>query len=282
MIPTIGIASEIGGNFTGSKEGPIVLKKKLDLDWRALIEQPQKWEDDYETLAKLNQQYAKEAELLVKESPFLGIGGDHSSAIGMWSGIAAASRQKGDIGLLWIDAHMDAHTPHTTPSGNIHGMPLAALLGFGDKRLTRISDPYPKVQPKNVALVGIRSYEKGELELLKSLNIRIFFMEEVRDRGLSAVLKEAIEIVTLDTASYGISFDLDSIDPGFVQAVGTPVHGGIDENEFLNFLPTFEERPPIAWELVEYNPHLDGDGRTFGFIKKFLKAIIPSFSLAKI
>jgi len=169
--------------------------------------------------------------------------------------------KKGDIGLLWIDAHMDAHTPATSPSGNIHGMPLASCWGSAILALPKFSILSPKFKPK-YSLVGVRSYEMGELELLRHLNVRVFFMEEIEERGLHAVLHEALEIVTQNTAGYGISFDLDSIDPEFVQAVGTPVRGGIHPQDFLHFLPALESSPLLALELVEYNPSLDGSGRT--------------------
>ncbi|KAH7724987.1 Protein T21F4.1 b [Aphelenchoides avenae] len=137
------------------------------------------------------------------------IGGDHSCAIGTWSGVAHALTHSGPLGLLWIDAHLDAHTPCTSPTGNIHGMPLAHLLGHGDSRLVNIFGDAPKVRPEHVAILGARSYEKEERELLEKLKVRVFFMDEILRLGLPATLNEGLAIVQNGTHRFGMSIDLD-------------------------------------------------------------------------
>jgi len=287
MIPAIGLASGIGGRKLGAGEGPLFVRKHFneDLLWETMV-MPEigRIGDPCEAIASLNQKFAEAAYSMAQREPFfLSVGGDHSCAIGMWSGVAAAKKQEGNLGLIWIDAHMDSHTPQTSETGNIHGMPLAALLGYGDERLKHILYPHPKLQPQNIALIGIRSFESGELELLQRLNVRVYFMEEVNERGLDAVMREAHALVTSDTVGYGISFDLDSIDPAHIAAVGTPVPGGLDPEEVLNAFSLFEERPPLAFELVEYNPSLDDGFRTLRFIRRLiskikLAAVLPARS----
>lgn len=231
--------------------------------------------DPLKTIASVNRQLAKAAFNLAKEGAFfISVGGDHSSGIGTWSGVANALRPKGDIGLIWIDAHMDSHTQQTSESGNIHGMPLAVLLGHGNDALTKIGDASAKVKPENLVLIGIRSFEAGEEALLKALNVRIYFMEEVQMRGLSVVMKEALEIVTRNTVGFGVSFDLDSIDPEFAPGVGTPVANGIHPDEMLSALCLLRDFPPLAFEFVEYIPSLDKNLKSFQFIQQLLKTVV--------
>jgi arginase len=248
--PCIGLASGIGAGNLSCGEGPIYLRTALKLpqiQWGSLIQADEIGLDKLTTVMRLNRLLAQEALLMATRHPFfLSLGGDHSSAIGLWSGIAESCRKKGDIGLLWIDAHMDAHTPQTSESGNIHGMPLAALLGYGDSCLTQLFSSKPKIKPKNVALIGIRSFESEEEKLLSLLGVRIYFMQEVRERGLAAVMREAIELVSRNTVGYGVSFDLDSLDPYWTSAVGTPVPGGLDFKEFLTCCAQFKEAMPTA------------------------------------
>ncbi len=278
MVPSIGLACGIGGRVSGAEMGPLVLNERLNADllWKAMA-YPPSGSDSYERIAAANRDLAEAAYALAKTEPFLlSFGGDHSCAIGTWSGVSAAKEEAGDIGLLWIDAHMDSHTPETSETGNIHGMPLAALLGYGDNRLTRILHPRPKLKPENVALIGIRSFEEGEAKLLERLNVRIYFMEEVKARGLDEIIPEAIRHVSNQTVGYGVSFDLDSIDPTFAAAVGTPEPDGLDPAEMLAATAHFRDFPPIAFELVEYIPALDASLQSFRYIEQLIKAIVPA------
>jgi arginase len=281
MIPCIGLASGLGAGNKGCGEGPLVLKEQLsNLDWKGLVLPTMPSSEITNCIAHYNQKLAHLSFSSAQEgSFFVSIGGDHSCGIGVWSGVSSAIQEKGDLGLIWIDAHMDSHTPETSESGNIHGMPLAVLLGKGDERLTSIGGSFPKVRPENVVLIGIRSFETGEAALLKELNIRIFYMEEIFEKGLEAVFKEALEIVSRNTFGYGISFDLDSIDPATVSAVGTPVDGGIDPEEFFQSLSIFQQYPPLAFELVEYIPSLDSKFQSLNFIQQLLSHQLFSCSI---
>lgn len=187
------------------------------------------------------------------------IGGDHSCAGGTWAGVARMLQ--GELGLVWIDAHMDSHTPGTSHTGRLHGMPLAWLLGQSDDALYGLSAGV--VDPEHIALIGVRSYEPEEKERLDRLGVRVFHIEEVRSRGLDAVVADAVAIATRGTSGFGISIDLDALSPEEAPGVGTPVPDGIAATELARALASFSERPELlAVELVEYLPRLDPDGRT--------------------
>ena len=200
------------------------------------------------------------------------LGGDHSCAIGTWKGIAQAV--PGPLGLIWIDAHMDAHTPETTESGKLHGMPLACVLGHGDASLTGVAGG-ARLAPEHVSLVGVRSYEKGEAALLHRLGVRIFTMREIRQRGLAVVLEEARAIACTGTVGYGISFDLDAIDPGEAPGVGSPVRQGLGSADVINALARYACDPALrGLEIVEYNPYLDRDARTIALVPAIAEALL--------
>lgn len=203
------------------------------------------------------------------------LGGDHSCAIGTWSAVRESIQHKrAPLGLLWIDAHLDSHVPATSPSGAIHGMPLACLLGYGDPPLVNLLRPEAKLKPEHLCLVGIRSYEKGELDLLNRLGVRVIYMEEVRRRGLDAAIAEGLEIVTRGTAGFGLSIDLDAMDPLDAPGVGSPEPGGIRAPELLDALTLVAAHPKLcALEIAEYNPHLDHNGQTARFVGAIVEAV---------
>jgi arginase len=187
------------------------------------------------------------------------IGGDHSCAGGTWTGVARMLQ--GELGLIWIDAHMDSHTPSTSHSGRLHGMPLAWLLGQADDALYGLSAGV--VDPEHVALIGVRSYEPEEKQRLDRLGVRVFHIEEVRRRGLDTVAAEALAIATRGTSGFGVSIDLDAVTPEEAPGVGTPVPDGIAAAELARVLQTIGARPELVGiELVEYLPRLDPDGRS--------------------
>jgi len=187
------------------------------------------------------------------------IGGDHSCAGGTWTGVARTV--PGALGLVWIDAHMDSHTPATSHTGRLHGMPLAWLLGQDDDPLYGLGAGV--LEPKHVCLVGVRSYEPEEDERLRRLGVRVIFMDEVRSRGIDAVLDEALDIATAGTRGFGVSIDLDVVTPEEAPNVGTPVAGGVTSAELARALQEVAGRPALAAiELVEYSPRLDRDGLT--------------------
>ena len=199
------------------------------------------------------------------------LGGDHSCAGGTWSGVARTL--DGALGLVWIDAHMDSHTPSTSHTGRLHGMPLAWLLGQADDPLYGLASGVLK--PEHVCLVGVRSYEPEEDERLRRLGVRVVFMDEVRARGIDAVLGEAIEIARAGTAGFGVSIDLDVVSPDEAPNVGTPVGGGVTSAELARALEQVAGEPSLAaLELVEYSPRLDRDGATARVALSLLSAAL--------
>lgn len=165
--------------------------------------------------------------------------------------------------MIWIDAHMDCHTFDTTPSYALNGMPLACLLGYGDPALTSITTTAPKLRPEHVCLLGVRSFEQGEAALLKKLGVRVIGMDEIRARGMAAALTEAREIAGNGTAGYGVSIDLDVLDPAEEPGVGNPVPGGLLCSELEQAMRLLhDDMKMLAMEIVEYNPHLDRDQQT--------------------
>ncbi len=187
------------------------------------------------------------------------LGGDHSIAVGTVSGIAAFAHSQGQkLGLLWVDAHGDINTPESSPSGNIHGMPLAALLGFGAPELTSVGGPTPKVDPANVALVGIRSLDAGEKKRLKETGVQVHTMSDLDRHGVPSVMKRALAQVTAGTDFVHVSLDLDAVDPSVTPGVGTPVKGGLDYREAHLIMEVIADAGVMtSLELVEVNPILD-------------------------
>ena len=189
------------------------------------------------------------------------VGGDHSCAVGTWSAAAAALRRGAGgrrLGLVWIDAHLDAHTPETSPSQMPHGMPLASLLGHGPPALTGVLGAGPALRPQDVVLIGPRSWESGEAALLARLGVRVIASAEVARRGFADCMREAIARVGAHTAGWGVSFDLDALDPRDAPGTGVPVPGGLRVGEVSAALHGLACDPRVlAVELVEYTPVLD-------------------------
>jgi arginase len=192
------------------------------------------------------------------------IGGDHSVSIGTLSGLSKHYRQtKKSAGLLWIDAHADMNTPQTSPSGNIHGMPLACIIGNGPRALTHIFGYAPKVDPKNVALVGIRDVDALEKPHVKKSGVRAFTMRDIDERGMRAVMEEALQIVSAGTGGFDVSLDMDSVDPENAPGVGTPVRGGLSYREAHLAMEMIGDSGGMAsMEVVEVNPVYDEANRT--------------------
>lgn len=188
------------------------------------------------------------------------LGGDHSIAIGSLAGI---SKHYENLGVIWYDAHGDINTVETSPSGNIHGMPLAVSLGLGHKRLTDIMGEAPNVKPENIVLIGIRDLDEGEKEMIKKYNIKVYTMHEIDRLGMSQVMQETIEYLRERTDGVHLSFDLDGIDPSEAPGVGTPVIGGVTYRESHLALEMLAEADLItSAEFVEVNPMLDDKNKT--------------------
>ena len=203
---------------------------------------------------------AVETEDAVKEGFIpLVLGGDHSLAAGSVAGVASAFHDRGErIGLIWLDAHADLHTPDSSETGNIHGMPLAHLLGHGDVELSSISRAKPAVLAKNVALVGIRDLDPSEKKHVADFGVRAFTMREIDERGLKAVMTDAIAIALNGTAGIYLSCDLDWLDPYEAPGVGTPVPGGATFREGHLAMELISDTGKLVGiDLVENNPTLD-------------------------
>jgi arginase len=187
------------------------------------------------------------------------LGGDHSIALGS---LAGAARDR-TIGVIWIDAHGDFNTAETTPTGNIHGMPLAAACGIGDPRLVNLVYPGRKVDPKHVALVGVRDLDEGERALLRAHGVSVFTIQQIDRKGMDRVVAEALEVVTDGTDGVFASLDLDALDPREAPGVGTPVAGGVNYREaHLTMELLAEAGCLVALDVVEVNPILDSENST--------------------
>ena len=202
------------------------------------------------------------------------LGGDHSISVGTVSGIAGFARSKRKkLGLLWIDAHGDINTPETSPSGNIHGMPVASLLGEGPDELTSIGGSQPKVDPRNVALVGIRSLDEGEKVRLKRHGVQVHTMSDVDRNGIHRIMKKALARVTDGTDYVHVSFDLDAVDPTVAPGVGTPVKGGLDYREAHLIMELLHDSGVMtSLEMVEVNPILDDRNASGAFAVELVQS----------
>lgn len=280
-IHLIGSAIGSGANQTGCELGPITLKNYLEQQtdlpfkpiWDAIIEEAPAQPDQYRQMAQTSESIAKVASNAIHQHYCpINIGGDHSCAIGMWSGIADAIAPK-ELGLIWIDAHLDAHTDNTTHTGNIHGMPVSALLGYGHQALTTVANKNPKLKPENLYLIGIRDYETEEHEFLKKLGVHIDYIQDVKTYGIDTVLQRAYTTLLKQTTTIGLSIDLDAIDPDDAPAVSTPVKDGIQATALLDTLSHLPKHPFIGMEIAEFNPKLDQQQKTLKLIQYILSTI---------
>lgn len=192
------------------------------------------------------------------------LGGDHSIGAGSVAGVATALAERDQrLGLIWLDAHGDLNTPESSLSGNIHGMPVAHLLGHGDPRMARLASVYPAVRSENVALVGVRDLDPAERRHIQEFGARTFTMREIDERGLKAVMTDAIAIAGRDTGGIHVSCDADWIDPGEAPGVGTPVRGGATYREgHLAMELIADSQKLVSMDIVEINPVLDAHNRT--------------------
>jgi arginase len=187
------------------------------------------------------------------------IGGDHSIAMGTVAGVSSHYRDRDQsLGLVWFDAHGDMNIPGVSPSGNIHGMPLAHLLGRGDEDFKNIQGFSPKVKPENVALIGIRDLDAGERKIVKESGIHAFTMRDIDEHGMAEIAKRALEIVTDGTAGFHVSFDVDGCDPTVIPGTGTRVPGGVSYREAHLLLEYCADNGGlVSMEVVELNPFVD-------------------------
>ncbi|NBX84773.1 MAG: arginase [Gammaproteobacteria bacterium] len=270
----IGYASGIAANDIDTVLGPLYLQQHQERFheigfapyWQKLI-----YGLPTETVANVIRKLSDEVDNALAQAPpqLVVIGGDHSMGIGTWHSVM--HHYDGSLGLIWVDAHLDAHTPESSHSKNIHGMPIAHLLGLWSKPIVDLPLYYQYLKPEHLCLIGIRSYEPEEYEALKKLGVRIYFIEEVVERGIRVVMNEARAYLESCTQVQGLSIDLDAFDPEQIPGVGCPEVGGIDPLAFLKSVEDFNW--PII-EIAEYNPIQDTASKTIDFIMKLLKKLV--------
>lgn len=210
------------------------------------------------------------ASMVKKQQKFTVIGGDHSCAIGTWSGVAAALQEQ--IGMIWVDAHLDSHTPDSSDSKNIHGMALASLLQHGPKELTTIATANRKINPQNLVIIGARDFEAAEIELLKTLNVKIFYMSDIIEQGLDSIFAQSIQIAAANCAGFGISIDIDAIEPKDAPATAIKSTPGIRSKELTEAVSKYIKNNDkfLGLEIAEFFPDKDIENKT----EKIISAII--------
>ncbi len=292
-IHVIGVPMDLGAGRRGVDMGPSALRianlhQRLeelghevidegDLDIRN-VEQLRIGDPHARYLAEIvhaNQLLAEKVHRVLKRGHFpLVLGGDHSIAAGTISGLAAFARERRRrVGVVWVDAHSDINTPRTSPSGNVHGMPLAAMLGLGPAALGRIAGGGRKLDAANVALVGIRSVDEGERDHLRRMGVHVYTMADIDRHGIHIVMEKAVANVTRDADLVHVSFDLDSVDPSLAPGVGTPVKGGLDYREAHLVMESLAAAGVMAsLEMVEINPILDDRNRSAEFAVELIQS----------
>ena len=234
----------------------------------AIPEQKKEGDTHAKYLKEITATCTKHAELVIKTLEAgkvpVTLGGDHSVAAGTVAGVAEFYRRQNQrIGLIWIDAHTDINTPESSPSGNVHGMPLAAIMGLGPPELANILDFSPKVKPENCVLVGVRDIDAVEKENVRRAGIGVFTMRDIDERGMRTVMEEALRMAGRGTAGYHISLDMDWIDPEDAPGVGTPVRGGATYREAHLAMEMLGDTGRMtSLEVVEVNPVIDDANRT--------------------
>ncbi len=277
-----------GAENNGCEEGPLTLKEYKITSYLRKSGYKVEWEKFLNTKTTKHTDNLERLRLVEKHCNYLNekvsvalsqdyfpitIGGDHSMAIGTWTGVASSLYTRRKLGLIWIDAHMDAHTTQTSSSGNYHGMPISYLLGYGNDVLSNITGRMPVIMPNHLCLIGIRSFETEEAEMLQKAGARIFLMEEVKQRGLDQVMLEAVKIVSTNTAGFGISIDIDAFDPKEAPGTGTRADDGIQKTKFFSALDYAMQgygKALLAIEIAEYNPRLDVDFVTASLMRDII------------
>jgi arginase len=206
------------------------------------------------------------------------IGGDHASAVGTWSGVVSALDAHRHFGLIWLDAHMDSHTYETSHQGKWggwwHGQPVSALLGYGLPSLTSLGGSTPKISPQHLSMIGIHSFEPAEAEFMKKHNIRVYFLDEVKQRGFKAVFEEALARATAGTTGFGMTIDLDGFCSEEAPGVGSPETDGMHSAEVLPIVKSLARHPSFkALEIAEFNPHNDKENKTCRLIEKIIENV---------
>lgn len=242
------------------------------------IEEIVQSEDNLLNLINLNgvvatcNRIAEETDAIVKRGNIpLFIGGDHSAAMGTVSGV---TNNYQDIGVIWVDSHSDINTDETTITGNIHGMPVSAILGYGEEKLVNIYHSKTKVLPQNVVIFGARDIDPLEKEIIEQLNVKVYSYEEIVCRGLDVCLNEVKEYLS-HTTKLHISFDLDSMNPDIIKGVSVPVKDGFTQQDVYSIFDyLLDEFSVSSIDIVEYNPVFDTDSYTAEFIYSLIQKIL--------
>ncbi len=283
-IPTLGVASSIGGASNTCAEAPAVVQNSefsdslinTNLDWQPLLEVSKTNKNSLNILNKQScviSQFSQQQ--FADEKSFLVIGGDHSIAVGTWAGVINSLPKDATFALIWIDAHMDAHTQETSPSGNLHGMPVSVLLGEAGHDLQQCFPSQQHLDGRDLYLFAIRSYEAEELVLLSKKNVNVFDTARIeRDGGTKKVLKQLLETISRCYDYYAISLDLDAIDPEDAPGVDTGVATGLSAD---NLLSVFEEvsfgKKFVGLEIAEFDPQKDQQKKTEKLIYQIISSI---------
>jgi len=279
----LGVPMDLGGGRRGVDMGPSAVRiagiepgiRRLGLEFEdrgnVAVPQPESREPRDPRARFLSeivhscQRLRQRVERILDDGAFpLVIGGDHSIAVGTVAALSSHHQRRGErIGLLWFDAHGDMNTPESSPTGNIHGMPLAACVGQGAHDLTHLGQRFPMVDPDCTALVGVRDLDASERRTIREAGIHVFTMRDVDTLGMHEVMHRALEVVNAGTAGFHLSFDLDGTDPSFAPGVGTPVPGGADFREsHLVMEHAADSGRLLGLEMTEINPILDERNRT--------------------
>jgi arginase len=283
QIRVIGVPLDLGQSRRGVDMGPSAvrvagLEARLEAIGHivedggnvlvAIPEQKKEGAAHAKYLKEITATCTKSAELVLKSLESgavpLVLGGDHSVAAGTVAGVAEFyRRQNQKIGLIWIDAHSDMNTPETSPSGNVHGMPLAAIMGLGPAELGNIFNFSPKIHSENCVLVGIRDVDAHEKENIREAGVEVFTMRDIDERGMRTVMEEALRMAGRGTAGYHVSLDMDWIDPEDAPGVGTPVWGGATYREAHLAMEIIADHGRLlSLEIVEVNPVIDEHNQT--------------------
>ena len=291
----IGSASGWGAQVRATEKGPLMMQTRgitellhrefISSTWAAMVYPDRTAEEidiplGLETLTFIVPQLNKLAEAvrntLERQEFPCALGGDHVMGVGTFSAAADTLGVKENFGLIWIDAHMDSHTPETSPSQAYHGMPVASLLGYGNPQLANLVSPGRKICPEHLILIGIRSYETQEKELLDKLGVKVFYCDQVNKLGFNNVIQESLAYLEARVPYFGVSIDLDAFDPIYAPGVGSPEVNGLIPTDVLPYLKLIRNSPNFAaLEITEFNPERDQKDMTAQLIEDILKELLP-------
>jgi len=294
-IEIIGLPMDLGADTRGVDMGPSALRiaglnerieqlgyrvidrGNLEIEISSRLAMPNTRMKYVDEIIKASEEFANIGEEILDMGHFpLFIGGDHSMALGSLAGVAAHCRKHDKkLGLLWIDAHADMNTHETTPSGNVHGMPLAANLGFGDPQLTQIKKFSPKIIPEYATLIGIRSIDEKEIDNTRHAGVRVYTMADIDRQGIYPIITEVIDFYLKSVDHLHISFDTDSLDPDIAPGVGTPVMGGFTFREAHTLMESIAGCGILgSFEITEVNPILDIKNQTADLMVNLLESAL--------